>query len=428
MIKQIIKMLWTQRRSNGWIYFELLIVFAALWTVLDALLVDACTYFSPLGYNIENTYRLKLSMLNNKAPGYVPDSLKTSTDGEDLMKLMEQIRRNSSVEEVCATYFSCPYSFGNSWTSILPAGQIDTSIIDTSKIREQSYQVRRVTLEYFKVFRVLDKHGKPIGPQLENVRNPIVISADLEKLFYNNKEGKGQKVIYNNDTEEKPIAAVCQPVRPSDYEISKPCFYDIMSGGDLENWVKYFGVQQAELCVRMKKNMTDEDMNHFLEEMSERLIVNNLYVQGVKSFDSQRSDQLSYRERNMKIKLSLMVFMLVNVFFGIVGTFWLWTENRRNEIGLRMALGSSKHTLHWYMNMEGLCLFSLTLPFVILFGANMAYFDIMDTVKLPLSLWRFVVAMGGAWLLLAGMISLGIWIPARKASKMKPAEALHYED
>jgi hypothetical protein len=37
-----------------------------------------------------------------------------------------------------------------------------------------------------------------------------------------------------------------------------------------------------------------------------------------------------------------MAFLLINVFFGIVGTFWLWTENRRSEIGLRMAIGSSK--------------------------------------------------------------------------------------
>ena len=45
MIKQIVKMLWSQKRSNGWIYIELLIVFGALWAILDALLVDAKTYY-----------------------------------------------------------------------------------------------------------------------------------------------------------------------------------------------------------------------------------------------------------------------------------------------------------------------------------------------------------------------------------------------
>src|SRR5574344_144544 len=109
MIKQIIKMLWFQKRSNGWIFIELLLVFGALVTILDAVLVDAYTYFSPLGYNIENTYQLKLAKLNNKAPGYVPDSLVSLSETESLLKLMENIRQNPEVEEVCATFYSCPY-------------------------------------------------------------------------------------------------------------------------------------------------------------------------------------------------------------------------------------------------------------------------------------------------------------------------------
>ena len=163
-------MLWFQKRSNGWIFIELLLVFGALVTILDALLVDAYTYFSPLGYNIENTYQLKLAKLNNKAPGYVPDSLVSLSETEALLKLMENIRQNPEVEEVCATFYSCPYSFGNSWTSITP-----TEEADTTKVNEQSFQVRRVTPEYFKVFSVLDKEGKAVMPQLNGVQDAVVL-------------------------------------------------------------------------------------------------------------------------------------------------------------------------------------------------------------------------------------------------------------
>ena len=422
MIKQIIKMLWFQKRSNGWIFIELLLVFGALVTILDALLVDAYTYFSPLGYNIENTYQLKLAKLNNKAPGYVLDSLVSLSETESLLKLMENIRQNPEVEEVCATFFSCPYSFGNSWTSITP-----TEEADTTKVNEQSFQVRRVTPEYFKVFSVLDKEGKAVMPQLNGVQDAVVLSADLEKQFYNNQSAKGRRVSFRGQANGNQVAAVCQPIRPSDYEISAPCFYQVLTGKTLEEYVNYFGAQQAELCVRMKHSKTKEDINHFLEEMGDRLNASNLYVYGVKKIEDQRTQLLSYRERNMKIKFSLMAFLLINVFFGIVGTFWLWTENRRGEIGLRMAIGSSKYSLYKYMNLEGICLFAFTLPFIILFMLNMAYFDIMDTIRLPLSLWRFCITIGSAWLLLAGMITLGIWIPARKATNLAPAEALHYE-
>lgn len=57
-----------------------------------------------------------------------------------------------------------------------------------------------------------------------------------------------------------------------------------------------------------------------------------------------------------------MAFMLVNVFFGIIGTFWLRMQNRKGEIGLRMALGAHRITLERYMYTEGLCLLAFTLP------------------------------------------------------------------
>ncbi|MCD8471432.1 MAG: hypothetical protein LRY33_02210 [Parabacteroides chartae] len=132
---------------------------------------------------------------------------------------MENIRQNPEVEEVCATFYSCPYSFGNSWTSIIP-----TEEADTTKVNEQSFQVRRVTPEYFKVFSVSDKEGKSVMPQLNGVQDAVVLSADLEKQFYNNQSAKGKKVSFRGQANGNQVAAVCQPIRPSDYEISAPCF------------------------------------------------------------------------------------------------------------------------------------------------------------------------------------------------------------
>ena len=45
----------------------------------------------------------------------------------------------------------------------------------------------------------------------------------------------------------------------------------------------------------------------------------------------------------------------------------------------------------------------------------------------PLSILRFLVTLSVSYLLMAGMICMGIWFPVRKAVKMAPAEALHYE-
>ena len=54
MIKQIFKIIWNQRRSNGWIWMELLVVFVALWYLVDMFVVQFYSYSRPLGYDITN--------------------------------------------------------------------------------------------------------------------------------------------------------------------------------------------------------------------------------------------------------------------------------------------------------------------------------------------------------------------------------------
>ena len=61
---QLLKQIWNERRSNGWLWAELLIVFVVLWYIVDWTYATARTYYEPLGYDITNTYYLELSLKN----------------------------------------------------------------------------------------------------------------------------------------------------------------------------------------------------------------------------------------------------------------------------------------------------------------------------------------------------------------------------
>ena len=97
MIRHILKIMWNQRRSNGWIFAELLVVVSILWVMTDSLLVDKYTYYSPLGFDIEDTYKVQLGILAPGTPGYVDDSLLTTRQGEDVLRLAAVSRRKSEV-------------------------------------------------------------------------------------------------------------------------------------------------------------------------------------------------------------------------------------------------------------------------------------------------------------------------------------------
>ena len=418
MFKHILKIIWNQRRSNGWIFAELLIVAGVLYMMVDMFYVDIRTYRQPLGYDITNTWRFKLS---EQSTGVRTDSVAPMSDPEKLTQLMEQIRQSPEVEEVCATFYSCPYSWGNSWRSIRPLDG------DTLFVKERSFQIRNVTPEYFSLFRVKTPEGRPVAELIAGVHNALVLTKEMADGFYHGQSALGRQVQHSEQVESFRIAAVSSSIRSSEYERAEPSFYQCLDGAIYNDVVNNFGARSAELCVRMKKSYTQDEINVFLAGMGDRLTVDNLFVYGVSSIESFREQRLSGTEREMSNKLSLMVFMLINVFFGIIGTFWLRMQSRRGEMGLRMALGAHRITLEKYMYAEGLCLLAATFPLIILFVANMAVMDFLQSYRQPLSLVRFTVTLGTTYLLLGIMIMTGIWFPVHKAVRMEPAEALHYE-
>ena len=120
MIKQIFKMIWNQRRLNGWIWMELLVVFVALWYLVDMFVVQLYSYTRPMGYDITNCWKLSFDVYPEDADEYVNDTTQTQTEGEALAKILERLRRAPEVDNACVAFYSSPYSGGNSWTQIMP--------------------------------------------------------------------------------------------------------------------------------------------------------------------------------------------------------------------------------------------------------------------------------------------------------------------
>lgn len=422
MIKHIIKIIWNQRRSNAWIFMELLLVISILWMMMDNLLVNFYTYHTPLGFDVTNVYKVNIGKIGPEVPGYVPDSLHLFSDGEDLIRLVNNLKQNPEVEEVCFGTSSCPYTWNSSWSSLIQADA------DTSK-KANMFQRFQVTPSYFDVLRFTDVQGRPLRPLVEQHPGDIVVSADMEKAFWNGEAGTGRKVKWGSKrSEPMTVAAVTMPIRQTEYDKSESCFYYLMrSDQHVIDQANSLQAQNMDCLIRMKDGFRAENMEQLLQQMSDRLVVNNLYVSSVKPLQEFRANFLKDRNDALTKKVILVCFMLVNVFFGIVGSFWLRTQYRRGELGLRAALGASRSKLKQYMDAEGFCLLIFTLPLILIFIINMLYFDMPDTYRLPYTWWRFVIAFGGSCLLLACMIWIGIWFPAQRIAKMNPAESLHYE-
>ena len=111
----------------------------------------------------------------------------------------------------------------------------------------------------------------------------------------------------------------------------------------------------------------------------------------------------------------------------MIGTFWFRVNRRRNELGLRMAVGSSRRSLQQLLIGEGLMILTITAVPALLICVNVAFAGLLSTEVMEVTVGRLLLISLLTWLLLAVIITLAIWYPSRKAARLEPAEALHYE-
>ena len=419
MIKHLLTLIWNQRNGNIWIFLELLLVTAMLWVMADSLLVDTYTYRQPIGVDTQHTYLLSYGLTDDATELGIEQNTQAT---QDLLQLLRNLRQCPEVEAVSLSNIAVPYTYSRGWFGLMP-------VEDTASI-SYAYRVRYVDLEYFRVFKVKDKEGRPLYDQVLKNPGEIVLSETLDEIFFPEGSGRTQREVKwgPKSTESMKVSAVSAPLKEMDFDTYQPTYYYVWrTEQDFLNEVAENDIRFYNCLFRMKKDYSQQEMEAFLQQESERLQVGNVYVSSVKPISEYRADMLKPRLDNQKKKIAMVGFMLVNIFFGIVGTFWLRTQSRRAEIGLRAALGASKRQLRRELFLEGLFLLALTLPFLLIFWVNMLYLDMPDTYRLAYTWWRFLITLSVSYLLMGGMIYLGIRIPANKITRMNPAETLHYE-
>lgn len=121
------------------------------------------------------------------------------------------------------------------------------------------------------------------------------------------------------------------------------------------------------------------------------------------------------------------IFLLLNIFLGIIGTFWFRTQHRRVEIALRIALGSTRWGICGRLMGEGVFLLLVSAIPALVVAWNLGYAELVEVTRMPFTEGRFAITILGTFILIAGMIVIGIGYPARRAMSIEPAEALHEE-
>lgn len=413
MIKSILKRIWNQRKSNAWIMSELCIVFILLWYATDFLFVHAKIGHQSKGYNTEHVYKISMDinpLLNIKTSNM--DSLQMFKI-KPFKEIVRRVKSYPGIESVC--YFGGSDSYNN-W-NMFQGYSIDSVHVYTALIRYTSK-------EYMDVFKLdivagtipdWDEHTKPI---------PAIMTKDLADSLFNGKVKLGTQFFdyYAGRDFKYKLAAVAHNNKIGDYNVyEKGIFVPMDERG--------FEFQTPIIAVRVAPNADHNFVETFMKKMKKELQVNPYYLFNVQSYDDAKEiyEAQAGTSNYIKGSIAFVLFFIINIFLGIIGTFWFRTQSRSSEIGLRVALGSTKQGLRWWMVLEGIMLLNIAVIPAIIIAYNIGGADLTFNKLLEYSLSRFIICSAITYLFMAIMVVFGVWYPSKVASNVLPVEALRDE-
>ena len=404
---------------------ELLLVFAVLWYIVDWVTVTARVYRAPMGFDTEHCYNLFFNSLTPKSTLY-NSALTVEDDVDALLEITERLRHRPGVEAVTVSQNCFPYNEGSSGAYFYLR---DTICVTAHQIWSDP--------DFYRVFRYRTADGD--GPDkltaatsdqtlviTSNVTDeyPQLDMSDARSLL--NKE---VPMNYPDRGYHRRIAAIAAPVRSSHFETSSE-WGGAFIGRNLNKdaLVNDLGnVRYVQVSLRVSPD-ADHDFVETLIVDADRLYrIGNVYLLDALPFSDIRYVRELEDVNEVKTQLCILFFLMLNIFLGVIGTFWFRTQHRRREVALRMAMGSSRRGVFFRLMGEGLLLLSVAAVPALVVAFNVGIAELVDVSKMQFTFGRFLVAAVLTWLLMALMIVVGIWYPARKAMQLQPAEALHDE-
>jgi putative ABC transport system permease protein len=116
-------------------------------------------------------------------------------------------------------------------------------------------------------------------------------------------------------------------------------------------------------------------------------------------------------------------FLMIMVGLGLVGVLWQNVTQRTKEIGLRRAKGATAGGIHKQILGELLVLTSVGLLLGVVLVIQFPLLDLIGFISTKV----YIVGLVGALVIVYGLTAVAGLYPSWMATKVQPAQALHYE-
>lgn len=442
MKRKLLTQITNEWRSNLWLLFELLAVSVMIWYIADFTATQFTRINMPMGIEADNCHRIICSTVPSDSPDYQPDDSTMHTTAENYRNVIARLRANPQIEGVALlTSYSTPYTMNSSYDRIIEVDSPDS-------LQSISIPLRTVSPDYIRIFRIHGTNGET-PDELANIlaRDEWLLAQDAmiyDRILANNttfRDGKWIEYYQKSLTSDKSylighrfryvwsdsishrIGAIIPPLKRHEYEIPNGGVVTLLNESDDNQ------ILSASIIARFRPGNAENITNELLTNSTTLYRSGNVYLSIVNSLADMRELIQSESSTTLRNYAVIMVFLLVSVFLGLLGTFWFRTQQRTAEIAIRIVNGATRVGIFSRLISEGLLLLTIVTPLAIGFDWLLCHYELNSCVYE----WdffepvRFIATIIVSYLLMALIIILGILFPAYRAMNVDPAITLKDE-
>lgn len=406
MIKHLLKLVWNRKRINFLITVEIFFSFLVVFAVLVFAVYYTDNYRQPLGFNYENVWSVTLDMKSASTPGSRESDKQQQF--ATIKNMLAGLREFSEVESA-AGIWGIPYWSGD-WTG-------DREINGKGKDFEIGFN--EATDEVKDVLSLNIVRGRWFGKEDDGATNyrPVVINQLMARTFFGDEDPIGKDISNPKDKErvEQRVIGVVDDFRKGG-EFSAKRGYVFHRNNLASEKVS----PPRSLIIKVRPGVTAA----FEEKILARLQAEARDW----SFDIKPLTQM--REANFQEYLVPMAafgliagFLLIMVGLGLTGVLWQSVTQRTKEIGLRRAKGATRRRIYRQILGELFIITTIGLLAGVLVVVQFPLLNFMGFANSRVYAISAAISLALVYLLTT---ICGLY-PSRLATRVQPAEALHYE-
>jgi putative ABC transport system permease protein len=413
VIRHILKMVWNRKGANSLIALEILIAFLVLFAVSAMAAYQFDHYRQTLGFDWRNVWKVTVTFGEEDIPALMDaftleggqEDVTIGSIGDVFERMLRELERFEEVESAAAASFAPYASSAWRWGLDTDRGKVVMYLLNATRNFDQVMNLELVQGRWFEPADSAATH------------RTIVVNQRLARDIFGDDDAVGQVVVDQNedgDVEMKIVGVV------SDFrykgELSSPVPFAFMWPRDEANKIDF--LEALVLRVRPGTPASFEE-----EILSLLRPIAPTWSFKIEPLAAARESYLRKRLAPLVVAGLLAGFLMIMVALGLVGVLWQNVTQRTRELGLRRAKGATAVRIRRQVLGELFIMTSLAMA--------VGYFVV---VQLPITGW-FPMATGriywqGLLIATASMAVLtaaaGLY-PSFLATRIQPAEALHYE-